>query len=112
MPNQSGNTKRKKRNEKAKITEVPPPADATCRELPSEVGAEASTISGGGEMPESKENSTGYLFNNDDVVDQEGVRTGRFYTAYSYLFSLVLNFAILTKPYIAKLYFCDFDGRK
>ncbi len=73
MPNRSGNTKRKKRNEKAKKFEVAPPADAASTELPNEaelpnevVGAEASTISGGGEVLESKENLTGYFFINDD----------------------------------------------
>ena len=31
---------------------------------------------------------------------------------YSYLISRVLNFAILSKPYFARLYFRDFDGQK
>jgi hypothetical protein len=61
MPNQSGNTKRKKRNERIKINEASQPADASSSELSCAVGAEASSISGDRELSETKENLTGYF---------------------------------------------------
>ena len=60
MPNRTGNTKRKKRNEKSKNAEALPHSSVTCAKLPCTSGTEASATTGDGEMPETKDDSAGH----------------------------------------------------
>ena len=60
MPNRTGNTKRKKRNEKSKKAELLH-SGVTSVNVPCTSSTEASATSGGGEMSETKDGSAGYI---------------------------------------------------
>ena len=60
MPNRTGNTKRKKRNEKSKKAELLQ-SGVTSVNVPCTSSTEASATSGGGEMSETKDGSAGYI---------------------------------------------------